>query len=114
MLWSWPAVALLPALAMAHAMLQRSTPQDGSTLATAPRSISLSFSETAHLTVLTLSGPSVASEHLQPLPKAASRRFTVALPALSPGRYTIDYRVVSTDDGHVSGGAVHFTIAPRG
>ena len=43
-------------------------------------------------------------------PAAPSDHFTVALPKLTPGAYTVKYRVLS-DDNHVMGGTTKFTIS---
>jgi Cu/Ag efflux protein CusF len=102
---------VLPLTALGHASLDRSTPADGSVVATAPPSIVLQFSESAHLTAIGLqrqdghdTGP------LGPLPRAPGKQFVITAPRLADGTYTVHYRVLATDDGHISGGTITFTV----
>ncbi|HEX8782224.1 MAG TPA: copper resistance protein CopC, partial [Steroidobacteraceae bacterium] len=46
---------------------------------------------------------------LTPLPAEVAARITVPLPKLSPGKYTLSWRVVG-DDGHIVPGTLHFTV----
>jgi len=41
-----------------------------------------------------------------------SKQFTVMLPSLAPAAYTVLYRVVSADDGHISSGTIRFRYSP--
>jgi methionine-rich copper-binding protein CopC len=102
--------ALLPLVAVvhAHAHLTAAVPADGS-VGKAPEHIVLTFSEAARLTAMTLQREGEEPRRLTPLPTEMTTRLTVPLPRLSPGRYTVSWRVVS-DDGHVVPGAVHFTV----
>ena len=109
-------VALLSfsALADAHAHLKESQPAEGSILTTAPTDIVLKFSEAAQLTALTVQKEGAAEQKIAPLPPASSIQQTVPAPKLSPGKYTLSWRVVSADN-HVMAGKLHFTInAPSG
>ena len=103
--------ALLPWTAQAHAHLDKALPANGSVVTVAPEAISLSFDEVATLTALSIqkTGDRVLQK-LAPLPKTPSEHFTVVLPKLAPGAYTVKYRVLS-DDNHVMGGTTKFTIA---
>ena len=60
-------------------------------------------------------GPPIGSSQLFAVnvDTAASRpeRVVVALPALAPGAYMLQYKVLA-EDGHASQGAVRFTILP--
>ena len=102
------ALLLLVAVAHAHAHLTAAVPADGSA-GTAPEHIVLTFSEAARLTALSLQREGEEPRKLTPLPVEMGTRITVPLPKLSPGRYTLSWRVVS-DDGHVVPGALHFTV----
>jgi methionine-rich copper-binding protein CopC len=102
------ALLLLVAVAHAHAHLTAAVPADGS-VGKAPEHIVLTFSEAARLTVLTLQREGEEPRKLTPLPAEMGSRITVPLPKLSPGRYTLSWRVVS-DDGHVVPGTLHFTV----
>jgi methionine-rich copper-binding protein CopC len=37
--------------------------------------------------------------------------FTLTLPALAPGNYTVQWAAVAADDGHVTRGTFKFSIA---
>jgi methionine-rich copper-binding protein CopC len=105
------ALAALPLGAQAHAHLRQTVPADGSVVHGAPATFSLSFSETAHLTALSVQKQGdAAPRKIAPLPRDAGQDFTVPAPQLSPGLYTLRYRVVAADDGHVSAGMVTFSI----
>lgn len=104
--------ALLVQAAQAHAHLEKSTPAEGSTLVTAPTAIEMTFSEPARLTALSIQRGQEPKQTIKELPTAVDRMQRIALPMLAPGAYTLSWRAVAAD-GHVSSGAVHFTIAPR-
>ena len=93
--------------AHAHAHLSASVPPDGSA-GKAPAQIVLTFSESARLTALTLQREGEASRKLSP-PAASAAQITVPLPQLPPGRYTLNWRLLS-GDGHVTSGSLHFTV----
>jgi methionine-rich copper-binding protein CopC len=93
--------------AHAHAHLSASVPLEGST-GKAPEQITLTFSEAARVTAMSLQKEGEASRKL-PLPASAAAHITVPLPKLPPGRYTLTWRMLS-DDGHVTSGSLHFTV----
>ena len=95
------------ATAHAHAHLSASIPQEGST-GKAPEQIELTFSEMTRLTAMSLQREGDASRKL-PLPATPAAHFTVPLPKLPPGRYTLAWRALS-GDGHVTSGSLHFTV----
>ena len=96
--------------AQAHAHLEKSTPADGSTLAAAPAAVEMTFSEVARLTSLSIQRDQDPRQVIKELPAVADKTLRIALPTLTPGVYTLAWRVVAAD-GHVSSGAVHFTIS---
>jgi len=100
---------LLPGAALAHAHLLHSQPADGSALAASPPRVHLEFAAPATLTSLSLEGGGGDARKLGPLPDAPAREFSVDLPVLAPGSYTVKYRVLSADH-HVMAGSIHFTI----
>ena len=102
------ALLLLVAVAHAHAHLTAAVPTEGS-VGEAPEHVVLSFSEAARLTAMTLQREGEEPRKLTPLPADMATRITIPLPKLSPGRYTVSWRVVS-DDGHVVPGTLHFTV----
>jgi copper resistance protein C len=96
---------------MAHAKLQSSTPANNAHLTEAPKTLTLNFSEAAQLAVLKLVRD--GKEISVPLDKSAKagQTFTLTLPALSPGNYTVQWTAVAADDGHVTKGSFAFLIA---
>jgi copper resistance protein C len=96
---------------MAHAKLQGSSPADHAQLTQAPKTLTLNFSEAAQLAVLKL--VLAGKEVPVPLDKSAkaSQTFTLTLPALAPGNYTVQWSAVAADDGHVTKGSFAFSIA---
>ncbi|WP_224392356.1 copper resistance CopC family protein [Pseudonocardia sp. ICBG1293] len=114
-----PAVLLVlvagAAPAWAHTELESSNPAADAQVATAPTSVSLTFSEqvpAADATV-TVTGPDGTDYAAGP---ASGDDGTLAVP-LRPlgaaGGYTVTYRVVS-DDGHPVSGTVPFTLTSPG
>jgi copper resistance protein C len=96
---------------LAHARLQSSTPADNAELTAAPKTLALNFSEPARLAMLKLvvDGKDIPV----PLDKSAKpgQSFTLTLPALAPGSYTVQWAAVAVDDGHVTKGTFKFSIA---
>jgi methionine-rich copper-binding protein CopC len=106
------ALSTLPETLLAHAQLKQSVPANGSTLAAAPDHFTLNFSEAAHLTALTLQRDGASGvQKIAPLPKDASDHFDIPAPKLTPGVYTLKFRNVAADDGHVMSGTIKFTVA---
>ena len=103
------ALVAIGATANAHAHLQKSSPADDSVIATSPSNLVLNFSEAARLTALSIQKGEEPKQDLKPLPTTAARQVSIPLPPLTPGTYSVNWRVVS-DDGHVMGGALHFTL----
>src|SRR5712664_2053038 len=95
--------------ANAHAHLQKSSPADNSVITAAPSNLVLNFSEAARLTALSIQKDSEPEQKLKPLPTTAAQQISVPLPPLTPGTYSVNWRVVS-DDGHMMAGALHFTL----
>jgi methionine-rich copper-binding protein CopC len=101
-----------PLVALAHAHLQQSDPANDSTMTTAPDHFMLMFSESAHLTALTLQKDGdAAPQKIAGLPKEASEHFSIPAPKLAAGVYTLKFRNVAVDDNHVTAGAIKFTVA---
>ena len=97
-------------MALAHAHLLKSEPADNTTVAAAPKSITLTFNEAAKLTTLSVEKDGEPPKSVTPLPEASSKQASVALPALTAGHYVIKWRAMS-DDNHVTSGQVQFAIA---
>lgn len=106
----WLALGLLVSGgALAHAHLERSVPADGSVLHAPPAQLVLSFSEPGRVTVLWIEDAAAKRTKVKSLPDKSAREVTVTLPVLAPGRYLVEWRVLS-DDGHVMPGRIRFTI----
>lgn len=95
----------------AHAHLQSSTPASDAQLTEPPKTLTLNFSEAAQLALLKLLAD--GKEIAIPLDKTAKpgRTYTLSLPALAPGSYTVQWTAVAADDGHVTKGTFKFSIA---
>ncbi|MGW2462955.1 copper resistance CopC/CopD family protein [Streptomyces sp. NPDC001761] len=116
--------ALLPALllgtatpASAHAVLRATDPADGTLLRTAPRHVTLTFTESVGLLTDSFRVYDPGNRRLRtgPAGHAAGRSDTarVTLPArLATGTYTVAWRVVSADSHPVSG-ALTFSVGKR-
>jgi len=110
--WLWllgsgPAVA-------AHALLRDSEPADGASLDRAPRQVLLTFTErpepqlsTVH--VLDTAGRQVEAAKAAPV-AGQPLQLVVPLGDLPDGTYTVSWRVLSADDGHVTAGAFAFGV----
>lgn len=88
----------------AHATLVKSDPSRRATLAVAPKHLQLWFNEEiegsyASITVLDANRNSVTEATPEIVPEDL-KSVTLPLPELKPGRYTVEYRVLSVD-GHV-------------
>jgi copper resistance protein C len=105
------ALATLAVTASAHAHLQKASPADGSVVTTSPLRIVLNFSQAARLTAASIQKGAEPRQSLKPLPAAAARQISVPLPPLTPGSYSVNWRVLS-DDGHMMSGTLRFTLAP--
>jgi copper transport protein len=107
--------------APAHAVLRSSDPADGASLDRAPRQVTLTFTERPEprlstVQVLDADGRPVQAGKAAPV---AGQPFQLQVPlgALPDGTYTVAWRTVSRDDGHVSGGSFAFGVgvaAPTG
>ncbi len=104
-----------PAPAFAHAFLDHATPAVGSTVHAPPTGVELWFTEElepAFSTVRVLDETNQRRDKddakIDPSDPTA---LLVSLPALAPGRYRVEWRVLSVDT-HVTEGDFTFVIAP--
>jgi copper transport protein len=107
----------LPATAVAHATLVRSSPASGAALAVAPREARFVFDDVvrpaAGIKAVRSDGTSVEAEKSHVV---GGRTLVVPLQRLSTGDYTVLWRVIS-DDGHTEAGVITFSVgtgAPPG
>lgn len=111
-------LALLPAAsASAHDYLVASDPAAGSTVRTAPGSVSLTFDAVVldygrGSTALQVTGPGGASRHFETgCAKVDGRTVTARVALGGPGDYIETWRVVSAD-GHPVSASIRFRYAP--
>lgn len=108
-------VALAPAVALAHAMLEHAEPAVGARLAAPPTQLVLHFSEAlepafSRVAVADGAGVSVTAGPASPAPDDG-RVLRVPLKALAQGDYTVTWSVVSTDT-HRTEGRFAFHVGP--
>ena len=102
----WPAAA-----ARAHSLLLESTPAANSVVAAAPPALRLRFNNRIEKR---LSRVRLVDERGEPRDLAvaedgAADWLTAGVPAVTPGRYRVEWQVLSTD-GHVVTGRFSFTV----
>jgi methionine-rich copper-binding protein CopC len=96
--------------AEAHAHLVSSQPANGATVAAAPASVTLVFSESAKVTALSIQSASdKAPQKLAVAAAEDSVSHAIALPVLAAGDYSLIWHALS-DDGHVTSGTVKFSV----
>ena len=110
------AVLLGPAESLAHAVLVKSVPAQSAALVEPPSRVDLWFNERLEPAYSKASVTNEAGAQVDLRDVAVSaddpRRLAVSLPILSPGRYTVSFRVLSVD-GHVVESKLSFTVKER-
>ena len=105
-------VAAAPA--SAHAALVSASPGPGASLPQAPGAVALRFSEAVDPTTSTIAvtgaGEIDATHGLTAPVPGDARSIRRPLSLLQPGRYTVRWTSVSTDDGHIETGSYTFAI----
>jgi methionine-rich copper-binding protein CopC len=109
------AVLAWPAIAMAHAQLQKADPPVGSTISAAPTQITLRFSEGVEprfstVTVTNPAGATVDKHDVHTAP-GDPQALIVDVEKLPPGVYAVEWHAVSVDT-HKTEGKFTFTVAP--
>jgi methionine-rich copper-binding protein CopC len=109
------ALVLGTAPAWAHSRLESSDPASGSSLATAPSKVSLTFNEAVQpgFTAITVIGPDGKDYHSGDISEVDDTVTVGVLPLGPAGSYQVGYRVVSAD-GHPLSGRVTFTLTTAG
>jgi methionine-rich copper-binding protein CopC len=106
-------VLLAAAPASAHASLIRTSPADGSKVATAPRAVALTFSENVGSAFVAVTAPDGSPVRTSQV-RAVDEKVTASVAATDQrGRYTLAYRVVSADGHPVSGTVTVTTTTGR-
>ncbi len=102
--------AVRPPAAMAHAELESTTPASGATVAAAPTTITLRFSEDIRLVVGGTRVLNTQAVHYESSPASASGSvLSVPVGRLATGTYLVVWRVVSAD-GHPIRGTFTFQV----
>jgi copper transport protein len=106
------AVVASSGVAAAHALLASSDPAANAVLATAPTSVSITFTEPADpaLSTIQVFDASGSPHTSGPVVSSAPDVLTVPLGPLSDGVYTVTWRTVSAADGHAADGSFAFSV----
>lgn len=109
------ALAAAAPLAAAHAFLDHASPRVGSTVHASPPQVTLWFTQDLEAAFSTLrvtdkDGREV-DRHDKKLDPSDRSVLRVSLPPLPPGKYRVQWRVLSADT-HVTEGDYTFTLAP--
>ena len=104
------AMLAVPAAAAAHAVLETSSPSFGAVVRAEPHQVTLRYDEEvvprlAQVSIVTPSGRDLAGA-----PRVAGTTVTVPVRAGPHGSYTVRWRMVAADDGHVTEGAFSFGV----
>jgi methionine-rich copper-binding protein CopC len=100
--------------ATAHSLLLESEPAAGATLTAAPRELMLRFNnriEKSLSRVRVLDERGVAQMLVVTVDGGPADRLTAGMPPLGPGRWRVEWQVLSKD-GHVVAGRFEFRLAP--
>jgi methionine-rich copper-binding protein CopC len=111
----WAAALLAPVPALAHAHLDHAMPAPGSVQATAPKEVSIWFTEAleAKFSTIEVRDAKGTAVHAGKATLAADNtaQLRVPLKALTPGTYKVIWRVLSVDT-HRSKGEFTFKVGP--
>jgi|SRR5262245_11882804 len=98
--------------ALAHAMLQSATPLVGSTVASAPREVSLTFSQNLESAFSSVEVTDANGTRVdQGKPQISGNTMRVGLKSLPQGTYRVRWRVLSVDT-HKTEGSFTFRVGP--
>jgi virginiamycin B lyase len=88
------------------------TPSPGATLTTAPALVRLEFTEPVNpsFSGMTITGPDGIVRTTARFPSSDARAMEAGLPAMPPGRYSVEWHTLSLIDGHTRSGAYSFGI----
>jgi methionine-rich copper-binding protein CopC len=102
---------LLVSPAAAHSLLLESSPAAGTVIDAGPRELALRFNNRIEkrLSRIRLVDDRGAAQDLPVATDGAADRLTAPMPDVRPGRYRVEWQVLSTD-GHVVTGRYSFTI----
>jgi len=88
----------------AHSALTASSPENGAVLNEAPTTLELKFKGQVKLVKVILSGDNIDESKLSVEPdKGFDNNFTLTLPSLTSGKYTISWMVMGADTHKITG-----------
>lgn len=103
---------LASGLLRAHTHLEAATPADGAVVNAAPATLELAFGEDVQLLKVDVTNAAGAVQDIGFAATAtAAKTFSVALPALAPSAYTVNWTILGAD-GHRVEGHFGFTVDP--
>jgi methionine-rich copper-binding protein CopC len=105
-------VVAIPELAHAHAKLVSSVPASETAVQMPPQELVLHFSEAVRLTAVNVALDGEQTQPLDRLPVEMRKDFSVELPTLQAGYYSVTWRAVASDS-HVMTGTFAFTVEAR-
>lgn len=109
------AVVALTTGASAHSFLEGADPRPGSTVKTVPAEVRLRFTERLEAAFSTVQVTDEAGRRVDRgethMNAGAPKQLRVPLLSIGPGRYTVNWRVLSVDS-HVVEGKFSFRLAP--
>ena len=102
---------IVPQVVWSHAILIDSVPSHDATLDEAPQTILLKFNAALEhvITKVFLIDQNKEETTLEKVEESQADRIKVRVPSLSPGVYTVLYKVLARD-GHVTEGSIRFTL----
>ncbi len=99
---------------LGHALLRSSDPQAGSSVASSPARVTITFTEAPDLRLSTISLVDSTGTAIQTGPLTGSpidlTSVNATLPTLANGVYTVTWRTVSSVDGHLATGSFAFGV----
>lgn len=103
-------VAIMAAPALAHTSVEMANIEDAAVLETLPDAFSFSFGQPVGLIAFSIRTETgeIVDTSFEP-PRAPAKSFSVPLPDLAPGRYTLEWRTLSKD-GHPMNGRSAFEL----
>src|SRR5687767_14881972 len=101
--------ALGASSALAHTSATSTTPKTGSILDASPPKIGITFKEAARLTSVVVHQEGKPDRKLTFTPNGSATEFSVADPALEPGKSEVRWIALSKD-GHVVKGVIALTV----
>ena len=107
-------LSVFPTVVWGHAVLIDSIPSHEATLDEAPQTILLQFNAALEhvITKVFLIDQNKEETTLEKVEESQVDRILVRVPSLSPGVYTVLYKVLARD-GHVTQGSIRFTLRDR-